>query len=67
MHEYLAKAAQSTGVELPALEKASKYSRQLLSKYKKVLRDEFSKDRPEGLEKTDIVILGSIAREESSS
>jgi len=67
MHEYLVNAAKLTGVGLPALEEASKTSRQLLSKYKKVLKDEFSKALPEGLEKTDIVILGSIAREESSS
>jgi len=66
MHEYLVKAAKLTGVELPALEEASKTSDKLLKNYKKRLYEKLSKDTPEGMDKTDIVLLGSIAREEAS-
>ena len=66
MHEYLAKAAKLTGAELPALEEASVTSERLLSGYKDALKKEFSKDKPDDLEKTDIVLCGSIAREECS-
>lgn len=66
MHSDLAKAAKLTGVELPALEEASKTSERLLSGYKEVLDKKFSKDRLEDLERADIVLLGSIAREECS-
>ncbi len=66
MHDYLAKAAELTGVELPALEKASKVSKKLVNDYKGLLDKKFSKDCLEDLEKTDIVFLGSIAREEGS-
>lgn len=67
MHEYLAKAAKLTGVELPALEEASKTSDRLLKDYKKRLYEKLSKDTLEDMDKTDIVLLGSIAREEASS
>ncbi len=66
MHEYLAKAAKLTGVELPALEEASKTSDKLLKNYKKRLYEKLSKDTPEDMDKTDIVLLGSIARGEAS-
>ncbi|MFH1882390.1 MAG: hypothetical protein ABIL62_06750, partial [Planctomycetota bacterium] len=59
--------AKLVGAELPALEKASKFSEKLLSDYKKLLDKKFSKDPPEGLEEADVVLLGSIAREEGSS
>jgi len=67
MHEYLAKAAKSIGVELPALEEASVTSDKLLKNYKKRLGEEFSNDTPEDMDKAAIVLLGSIAREEASS
>ena len=66
MHSDLAKAAKLTGVELPALEEASKTSNKLLENYKKRLYEKLSKDTPEEMDKTDIVLLGSIAREEAS-
>ncbi|MBN1805604.1 MAG: hypothetical protein JW837_10160 [Sedimentisphaerales bacterium] len=66
MHVDLVKAARLVSVKLPALEDASKTSRRLLSQFKEVLKQEFSKNRPDDLERTDIVFLGSIAREEAS-
>ena len=51
MHEYLAKAAELTGVGVPALEEASVTSERLLSGYKDVLNRKFSKDSPDDLEK----------------
>jgi len=65
MHEYLAKAAKLTGIELPALEKTSEFSERLLDQFKEGLNKNLS---IEGFEKTaDIVLLGSIARGEFSS
>lgn len=66
MHDDLSKAAKLVGAELPALEEASKTSQRLLGEYKRLLDEKFSKDRPDDLEKTDVVLLGSIAREECS-
>lgn len=66
MHSDLAKAAELTGIELPALEEASVTSEHLLSGYKDALKKKFSKNRPDDLESTDIVLCGSIAREECS-
>jgi len=66
MHKDLAKAAELTGVELPALEEASKTSERLLDQFKEVLKEQFSLEKLEGVQKTDIVLLGSIARGESS-
>lgn len=66
MHVDLTKAAELTGIELPALEEASKTSQRLLSQFREMLKQEFSDNRPDGLEETDIVFLGSIAREEAS-
>jgi predicted nucleotidyltransferase len=67
MHKDLAKAAKLMGIELPALEEASKASQKLLSDYKKLLYEKLSKDLPEAFEETDVVLFGSIAREEGSS
>ncbi len=67
MHEYLANAAKLIGIELPALEEASKDSQKLLRKYKNFLHERLSEDLPEALDETDVVLLGSIAREEGSS
>ena len=66
MHTDLAKAAELLGIELPALEDASKVSERLLDQFREVLNKNFSVEKLEGLEKTDIVLLGSIARGESS-
>ncbi|MQY62361.1 hypothetical protein GH146_03635 [archaeon] len=66
MHSDLAKAAKLIGIELPALEEASKTSQRLLSQFREMLKQEFSDNRPDDLEETDIVFLGSIAREEAS-
>ena len=63
MHEYLVKAANLTGVELPALEKASDFSDQVLDRFKEGIRKNLSF---EGVENADIVLLGSIARGEFS-
>lgn len=64
MHSDLAKAAELTGVKLPALEKASEFSERILDQFKEGIEKNLS---IEGLEKTDIVLLGSIARGEFSS
>ena len=66
MHSDLVKAANLIGVELPALEEASVTSERLLSGYKDALKKKLSKHSPNELKKTDIVLLGSIAREECS-
>jgi predicted nucleotidyltransferase len=66
MHSDLVKAADLIGVELPALEEASVTSERLLSGYNEALEKEFSKNEPDDLEMTDIVLCGSIAREECS-
>ena len=64
MHEYLAKAAESTGTELPALEESSALSEKVLGKFKESLKKHFSIEKLDGLKKTDVVLLGSIARGE---
>ncbi|MGB2861969.1 MAG: hypothetical protein WBC05_01460 [Sedimentisphaerales bacterium] len=66
MHKDLAKAAKLIGVELSALEEASVTSERLLSGYTEKLTKKFSKDPPNDYEMTDIVLCGSIAREECS-
>ena len=66
MHEYLVKAAKLIDIELPALEEASVTSERLLSGYEDALKKELSKNKPDDLKQTDIVLCGSIAREECS-
>jgi len=66
MHEYLAKAAKLTGVGLPALEEASKFSKELVNNYKGLLEKRLSVNPPNGFNMTEVVLLGSIAREEGS-
>ncbi|HCO94799.1 MAG TPA: hypothetical protein DIU00_12750 [Phycisphaerales bacterium] len=66
MHKDLAKAAKLIGVELSALEEASVTSERLLSGYTEKLTKKFSKDPPNDYKMTDIVLCGSIAREECS-
>lgn len=66
MHSGLAKAAKLIGIELPALEEASKTSERLLSGYKDALEKKLSKSSLDDRKNTDIVLCGSIAREECS-
>ena len=66
MHSDLAKAAKLIGIELPALKEASVTSERLLSGYEEELTKKFSKDCPDDIGMTDIVLCGSIAREECS-
>lgn len=53
-------------VELPALKEASVTSEKLISGYKEELTKAFSKAPPNDYEMTDIVLCGSIAREDCS-
>lgn len=64
MHEYLAKAAESTGIELPALEESSILSEKVLGQFRESLNKDFSIEKLERLAETDVVLLGSIARGE---
>lgn len=64
MHEYLAKAAESLGIELPALEESSTLSEKILGQFKESLKKDFSIEKLERLKQTDVVLLGSIARGE---
>lgn len=66
MHEYLVNAAKIIGVELPALEEASESSKKLVNDYKERLDKRFSVNPPIDFNLTEVVLLGSIAREEGS-
>jgi predicted nucleotidyltransferase len=66
MHTDLAKAAKLLGIELPAMEKASKASKELANTYKGLLEKRFSVNPPRDFGMTEVVLLGSIAREEGS-
>lgn len=67
MHKYLVKAAELTGVQLPALKKSSEDSKKLVNDYKQRLEKRFSANPPDDFNMMDVVLLGSIAREEGSS
>ena len=64
MHDCLGKAAESLGIELPALEESSTLSEKVLGQFKESLKKDFSIEKLERLEETDVVLLGSIARGE---
>lgn len=71
IHADLAKASQQLGIELPALEKAANVSEHLIEDFKNEFNDflgkEFLTEHKEDLKRTDVVLLGSIARRESSA
>ena len=70
IHADLAKASQQLGIELPALEKAARDSDQIINDFKNELNDflgkEFLNKHKKDLERTDVILLGSIARREST-
>ena len=70
MDSELVKAAQLLGIELTGLKKAAKYSEQIIKDYRQCLREVLQEILETGqrkhLEKTDVVLLGSIARREST-
>jgi predicted nucleotidyltransferase len=70
IHADLAKASQQLEIKLPALEKAAKESEQTIKDFKNELNDflgkEFLSKHKEDLKRTDVILLGSIARREST-
>ncbi len=70
MHPDLVKAAKQLDVSLPGLERAAKHSEQVIDHYKTVLPEFLKNTKPAissvELEHADIVLLGSIARQEST-
>ena len=71
IHADLAKASQQLGIELPAIEKAANVSIELIKNFEKelnkILEDTIREEHKADLCKTDVVILGSIARQESGA
>ncbi len=67
-HDDIAKASQKLDIELPALKKAANDSEQTIEDYKsrfnEILGQQFLADHEKN---TDVILLGSIARRESSS
>ncbi|MFB0552239.1 MAG: hypothetical protein ACETWQ_02895 [Phycisphaerae bacterium] len=70
MHVDIEYARTSLGIELPALHKAAQQSDEALDNYRGFLQEileRIAKERePEELSKVDVVVLGSIARREST-
>ena len=68
MHQDLVEATKILDIQLPALEKAAKHSEDTLNNFGELLREKLKKAdiSSEELEKTDVVIFGSIARGESN-
>lgn len=68
MHQDLVEATKILGIQLPALEKAAIHSEDTLNNFGERLREKLTKGdiSSEELEKTDVVIFGSIARGESN-
>lgn len=66
----LAKASQQLEVELPAIEKAAGDSEQIIEDFKneldEFLGEEFLTKHEKDLKRTDVILLGSIARREST-
>lgn len=71
MQEGLVNASKQLGIELPALTKAAKDSEQIIDDFKNGLNNflgkEFLTEQEEELKRTDVILLGSIARRESTS
>ena len=71
IHDNIVNASQQLGIELPALEKAANVSIELIEGFRKelnkILEDTIREEHKDELCKTDVVILGSIARRESSA
>ena len=70
MHADIVYAGKSLGIELPALHKAAQQSDEALDNYRGFLQESLEKiaeeREPEELSKVDVVVLGSIARREST-
>ena len=68
MNQDLVEATKILGIQLPALEKAAIHSEDTLNNFRERLREKLTKGdiSSEELEKTDVVIFGSIARGESN-
>jgi len=68
IHADLAKASQQLEVELPAIEKAAGDSEQIIEDFKneldEFLGEKFLTKNEKDLERTDVILLGSIARRE---
>jgi hypothetical protein len=71
MHQYLEEAAKSFSIELPDLKKAAEIAKNEIDDFKdllpKILSDEYHIEDHSELENVDVVVLGSIARQESTT
>ena len=71
MHQDLVEAIKILDIQLPALEKSAKHSEETLNNFRELLRERLKRAdidiSSEELKKTDVVILGSIARGESNA